>query len=420
MKQIFMLLLAAMMLLSFTACDGAEDIKVETTQPQATQPQETEPAETLPELGSEVGKLCYGKDLPIVTGEGETGDTIDPTKTGKVTFINFWGTWCGPCVSELPHLSELAASYSDTLTVIAVHSLEGHKKMPAYIGANYADSQIVFSWETEGDFVGEYYLQLGGGQGYPYTVVLDEKGVITHTKLGMMSYEEMVTMAEEAGARENEKIVPPSLPEATITDAYTFSYESETGATHCFHIPKVTLPDHTEAPANKQIHDTLYPLLEEVKKSAETPYDYLVQMTYTAYQYEDILSLVVQIIKPTNDSHEYYVYNLDVVSGELISDEALYSALDLTPEEGQEYLYSALQEYWAQVQPDDFISLDYIDSMTADTLTTDYLSKAQPFLDSDNHLMFTAMIAVPGGSGSNYYIINGDGVTSHMECEAHN
>ena len=197
MKKILAFLLALFTVLSFAACNGNPE------EPTTTMPQVTEPEETLPELGSEVGNLCYSYDLPIVDENGETGETIDPTKTGKVTVINFWGTWCNPCTSEMPHLEELAKNYSDTLTVIAVHSLEGYRKMPKYLEEKYADSPIVFSWETEGKYNGDYYLQLGGGEGYPYTVVLDARGVITETKLGMMDYEEMVAIAEAAGAKAN-------------------------------------------------------------------------------------------------------------------------------------------------------------------------------------------------------------------------
>ncbi len=197
MKKILAILLTMLMILSFAACDGAQE-EITTTQPEVT-----EPEETLPELGNEVGKLCYGYDLPVVDENGETGETVDPTKTGKVTVINFWGTWCNPCTSEMPHFEELATNYSETVTVIAVHSTDGNKKMPAFLKEHYADSPIIFSWETTGKYNGDYYLQLGGNGSYPYTVVLDAQGIITEANVGMMSYEEMVAMVENAGAKAN-------------------------------------------------------------------------------------------------------------------------------------------------------------------------------------------------------------------------
>lgn len=196
MKKILAMLLAVLTLFSVAACNADAT-------PTTTVPEVTEPQETLPELGNEVGKLCYGAELPVVDANGETGKTIDPTKTGKVTVINFWGTWCNPCTSEMPHFEELAKNYSETVTVIAVHSLEGYKKMPNYLAEKYPDSPIIFSWETTGKYNGDYYLQLGGGEGYPYTVVLDAKGVITEKRLGMMPYEDMVAMVEHAGAKAN-------------------------------------------------------------------------------------------------------------------------------------------------------------------------------------------------------------------------
>lgn len=41
---------------------------------------------------------------------------------GKPILINIWATWCGPCVSEMPHLNELAEEYKDRITIIGVHS----------------------------------------------------------------------------------------------------------------------------------------------------------------------------------------------------------------------------------------------------------------------------------------------------------
>jgi len=197
MKKIAAFALVLCIVLSLAACGGTQE-EITTTQPEVT-----EPEETLPPEGNEVGNLCYSYDLPVVDENGETGETINPVKTGKVTVINFWGVWCNPCTSEMPHLDELAKNYSETVTVIAVHSLEAYKKMPAYLAENYADSSIIFSWETEGKYNGDYYYQLGGGEGYPYTVVLDSQGVISQKRVGMMPYEDMVEMVENAGAKAN-------------------------------------------------------------------------------------------------------------------------------------------------------------------------------------------------------------------------
>ena len=39
---------------------------------------------------------------------------------GKFVMLDFWGTWCGPCLNELPHLKKLSQSFSDELKVIGL------------------------------------------------------------------------------------------------------------------------------------------------------------------------------------------------------------------------------------------------------------------------------------------------------------
>ena len=186
MKKIIAFILALVCALSFAACKDSQE---------PTQPVETKP---LPVEGYEVGNLCPGKDLPIVNAEGETAEIVNPAKTGKVTVINFWGVWCGPCVNELPHLEEIAENYADTVTVVAIHSTQDHKKMPQFLAKNYPDSPIVFAWETDDAYNGEYYLKLGGEGYYPYTVVLNAEGIVTATKVGGMTYQEMQELVEGA------------------------------------------------------------------------------------------------------------------------------------------------------------------------------------------------------------------------------
>ena len=138
-------------------------------------------------VGNKVGDLCPSIELPIVTASGETGETIDPTKTGKVTIINFWGTWCGPCKAELPFFHEVAEQYADEVTVIAIHSVLQEKQAPDYIASEYPDSNIIFAVDkrcAESDVLGtngEFFLSLGYRDAYPVTIIIDENGVITYT-----------------------------------------------------------------------------------------------------------------------------------------------------------------------------------------------------------------------------------------------
>ena len=103
----------------------------------------SQPTDT-PDIGFEVGNLCPGSDLKIITPEAVTEETLDPTATGKITIINFWGTWCSACVAELPYFDQIASEYADQVEVIAVHTSSLLPTAPGYIAANYSDSNITF------------------------------------------------------------------------------------------------------------------------------------------------------------------------------------------------------------------------------------------------------------------------------------
>ena len=146
--------------------------------------------------GNQVGDLCYGYDLEIVTGEGVTDKTIDPTTTGKITIINFWGTWCTPCVNELPYFDQIATNYPDSVCVIAIHTNMVSETEPAYLASHYPDSNITFARDYIIDGAEGYYTTLGGRGTYPYTVVLDEQGVIVKVFWEALHYEDLAAVVE--------------------------------------------------------------------------------------------------------------------------------------------------------------------------------------------------------------------------------
>ena len=149
--------------------------------------------------GNEAGQLCYGYDLQILTGKGDAGQTIDPTATGKITIVNFWGTWCTPCIQELPYFDQIATDYAEDVTVIAVHSALSSETAPAYIAEHYPKSEIIFARDDAADATGlngAYYSALGGRGTYPYTVVLDENGIILEVFLSSVEYKDLQSAVE--------------------------------------------------------------------------------------------------------------------------------------------------------------------------------------------------------------------------------
>lgn len=57
-------------------------------------------------------KLMEGRsaiDLDIMTPDGKKGKLSD--YKGKVMYVDFWATWCGPCMGEMPHFNELSSKY---------------------------------------------------------------------------------------------------------------------------------------------------------------------------------------------------------------------------------------------------------------------------------------------------------------------
>ncbi len=157
-----------------------------------------EEAPVIADEGNEVGDLCIGYDLEVVP---ETGSTIDPTKSGKVTVINFWGTWCTPCVAELPYFDQIAREYADSVTVVAVHSSLSGETAAGYVEQYYPDSPIIFAKDYALDETGltsGYYTSLGGRGTYPYTVVLDENGIISTIFLSSLTYDELKAAVDTA------------------------------------------------------------------------------------------------------------------------------------------------------------------------------------------------------------------------------
>ena len=48
---------------------------------------------------------------------------------GKIVVLDFWATWCGPCIASIPHTNELAEKFKDKVVIIGVCHPQGGEKM---------------------------------------------------------------------------------------------------------------------------------------------------------------------------------------------------------------------------------------------------------------------------------------------------
>ncbi|MBK9584719.1 MAG: TlpA family protein disulfide reductase [Alphaproteobacteria bacterium] len=91
-----------------------------------------------PEIATQTPHSPQVKSLNIpapsfsfATLEGKTL-SLDDLK-GKTLLLNFWATWCAPCLAEFPDLLELASSRPDDLVLIALSVDESPENIPAFL-----------------------------------------------------------------------------------------------------------------------------------------------------------------------------------------------------------------------------------------------------------------------------------------------
>ncbi|MBE6595833.1 MAG: TlpA family protein disulfide reductase, partial [Ruminococcaceae bacterium] len=145
--------------------------------------------------GNNVGNLAYSADIPLLAREGSFNVA---NNRGKVTVLNFWGTWCPPCRNEMPDFDRIAAEYAESVTVFAVHTYPKATDTynpVSYVNQYFPDSKIVFGVN---DVNGSFYDLYGGDGYYPFTVIIDAEGIITYRNSGALSYEQLKALINEA------------------------------------------------------------------------------------------------------------------------------------------------------------------------------------------------------------------------------
>jgi thiol-disulfide isomerase/thioredoxin len=120
------------------------------------------------------------RDFSLSALEGETG-TLSSYK-GKVVFLNFWATWCGPCRVEMPSLEAVYNKFSDKgLEMLAVNCAEDNAAVRSFIKNEGFSFPVLL--DLDGRISANY-----GIQSIPTTFLIDRDGMIILRLVGSIDW----------------------------------------------------------------------------------------------------------------------------------------------------------------------------------------------------------------------------------------
>ncbi len=141
--------------------------------------------------------LAFGSSSPLIgtvpkpfvveTAEGQKFSLKD--EFGKVVVLDFWATWCGPCVQALPKIQETVAKYSsEEVVLLAVNQEETIEQIRTFLESRNLEIPVGLD---KGEIGRQFDVD-----SLPQTVIINPEGVIAFVKVGNSNdLEETLTAA---------------------------------------------------------------------------------------------------------------------------------------------------------------------------------------------------------------------------------
>ena len=124
------------------------------------------------------------------------GGVLDmATLRGKPLLLNFWGTWCPPCVKEMPELDRFAKQFGPQGWRVVGLAVDNPKAVREFL----ARTPVSYTIGLAGFEGSELTRTLGNTQsGLPFTVAFNRQGAVSHRKAGATTLEELSGWARGA------------------------------------------------------------------------------------------------------------------------------------------------------------------------------------------------------------------------------
>jgi len=137
------------------------------------------------ELASEPAIKAFFAN-PWKTPDGKTVNSAD--WQGKVLVVNFWASWCPPCVEEMPTLDLLQKAFLQENVLFVGIGIDSPSNIREFLEKTPVSYSILIGG-LEGSALSK---QMGNAQGaLPFTVIINSKGKAVYSKLGKISEDEL-------------------------------------------------------------------------------------------------------------------------------------------------------------------------------------------------------------------------------------
>ncbi len=137
--------------------------------------------------------LTIGDNAPEFKVAGFVkGEKIGKIEKGKTYVVEFWATWCGPCIQQMPHLSEMAEKFKDKVNVVSVNCYDCRTKDPKVKEDFDVHTKRVSEWvknndknmrynivlDDQNDTIGKNWMTPAGQNGIPCAFIVNDEGKI--------------------------------------------------------------------------------------------------------------------------------------------------------------------------------------------------------------------------------------------------
>lgn len=131
-----------------------------------------------------INKPVPAFSLPAIDQLGVPGLTDADLKSGGVTVVNIWASWCGPCREEHPVLMELARRTD--VRLVGINNKDQPENARRFLGALGQPFAAVGA-DSNGRATVDW-----GGYGVPESFIVDGNGIIRHKHVGPLSSDDLI------------------------------------------------------------------------------------------------------------------------------------------------------------------------------------------------------------------------------------